>query len=77
MNTTVKWIYDAKGKPESVILSKNNYEKLLQYKEDLEDFRALKKYETSGEEGVPSDVVKRLVNGENPIKVYRYRSGTG
>jgi len=75
MNPTVKWIYDAKGKPESVILSKNNYEKLLQYKEDLEDIRALKDYETSGEEGFPSDVVKRLIDGENPIKVYRQYRG--
>lgn len=75
MNIAVKWIYDAKGKPESVILSKKNYEKLLKYKEDLEDIRALKDYETSGEEGFPSDVVERLVNGENPIKVYREYRG--
>ena len=75
MNTSVKWIYDAKGKPESVILSKNNYEKLLQCKEDLADIQALKNYETSGEEGFPSDVVKRLVDGENPIKVYRQYRG--
>jgi len=75
MNIAVKWIYDAKGKLESVILSKKNYEKLLKYKEDLEDIRALKDYETSGEEGFPSDVVERLVNGENPIKVYREYRG--
>lgn len=71
----VKWIYDEKGKPEAVILSKNNYEKLLRYKEDLEDIRALKDYETSGEEGFPTEVVNRLVDGENPIKVFREYRG--
>ena len=75
MNMAVKWIYDAKGKPESVILSKKSYEILLRYKEDLEDIRALKNYEVSGEEGFPSDVVERLVDGENPIKVYREYRG--
>ena len=60
MNISVKWIYDEKGKPESVVLSKKNYEKLLRYKEDLEDIRALKDYEASGEEGFPSEVVERL-----------------
>lgn len=77
MNIAVKWIYDEKGKPESVVLSKKNYEKLLRYKEDLEDIRALKDYEISGEEGFPSEVVERLVDGGNPIKVYReYRKLT-
>lgn len=75
MNMPVKWIYDEKGEPDSVILSKKNYEQLLQYKEDLEDIRALKDYETSREEGFPSEVVERLVDGKNPIKVYREYRG--
>jgi len=75
MNIAVKWICDEKGKPESVVLSKKNYEKLLGYKEDLDDIRALKDYEASGEEGFPSEVVERLVDGENPIKVYREYRG--
>ncbi len=75
MNIAVKWIYDENGKPESVVLSKKNYEKLLKYKEDLEDIQALKDYEASGEEGFPSDVVERLVDGKSPIKVYREYRG--
>ena len=75
MNMAVKWIYDEKGKPDAVILSKKDYEKLLRHKEDLEDIRALKDYETSGEEGFPSEVVERLVDGESPIKVYREYRG--
>ena len=75
MNMAVKWIYDEKGKPDSVILSKKNYEKLLGYKEDLEDIQALKNYEASGEEGFPSEVVERLIDGKNPIKVYREYRG--
>ncbi len=75
MNMAVKWIYDEKGKPESVILSKKNYEKLLRYKDDLEDIQALKDYETSGEEGFPAEVVKRLIDGESPIRVYREYRG--
>ena len=75
MNTIVKWIYDEKGEPESVILSKENYEKLLGYKEDLEDIQALKEYETSREEGFPADVIEKLIERENPIKVYREYRG--
>ena len=75
MNMADKWIYDEKGKPESVILSKKNYEKLLRYKDDLEDIQALKDYETSGEEGFPAEVVKRLIDGESPIRVYREYRG--
>ena len=75
MNIAVKWIHDEKGKPESVILSKKSYEKLLGYKEDLEDIRALKDYEASVEEGFPSEVLERLVDGKNPIKVFREYRG--
>ena len=75
MNMDVKWIYDEKGKPESAVLSKKNYEKLLRCKEELEDIRALKDYEASGEEGFPAEVVGRLVDGEHPIKVYREYRG--
>ncbi|PIQ96229.1 MAG: transcriptional regulator [Nitrospinae bacterium CG11_big_fil_rev_8_21_14_0_20_56_8] len=71
MNFPVKWIYDEKGKPESVVLSKEDYARLLRCKEDLEDIRALKQYEASREEGFPAAVVKRLVDGGNPIRVYR------
>lgn len=75
MNMAVKWIYDEKGKPDSVILSKAKYEKLLKCKDDLEDIQALKDYEVSGEEGFPSEVLESLLDGKNPIKVYREYRG--
>lgn len=75
MNRPVKWIYDEKGIPESVILSKKNYEQLLRCKEDLEDIQALKNFETSEEEGFPSEIVECLIEGKNPIKVYREYRG--
>ena len=59
----------------SMVLSKKDYEKLLGYKQDLEDIQALKEYEASGEEGFPAEVVARLVDGKSPIRVYREYRG--
>ncbi|GLU30129.1 MULTISPECIES: helix-turn-helix domain-containing protein [Brucella/Ochrobactrum group] len=51
----------------------------LEDKEDIEDIRRIEARIASGEdELIPSDIVDRLLDGENKIKVWReYRGMTG
>lgn len=77
MNISVKWIYDEKGKPESAVVPKKTFDKLLAMAENAEDIQAVKDFNASHEETFPSELVDRLIDGENPIKVYReYRGFT-
>ena len=57
-------------------MSKTNiYNNLLEKAEWLEDVVAYEKAKHDDDELVPSDVVKRLLSGENKIKVWReYRA---
>ena len=57
-------------------MSKTNiYNNLLEKAEWLEDAVAYEKAKHDDDELVPSDVVKRLLSGENKIKVWReYRA---
>ena len=53
------------------------WERLLTHIEELEDIRDLKKAIENPEESFPGDVVNRILDGENEIKVFRqYRHFT-
>jgi DNA-binding XRE family transcriptional regulator len=63
---------------EMVILSRGDYDALLrlaELAEDLEDLAAVEAYKqrvaAGEEEGVPSEFVDRLIDGESPIRVWR------
>ncbi|MBW8298158.1 MAG: helix-turn-helix transcriptional regulator [Hydrogenophaga sp.] len=63
---------------EMVVLSRKDYEALLQRLdrvEDLEDSLAIadfeKKLAAGQEELIPSEVVDRMVDGESPVRVWR------
>ena len=65
-----------------VILLRADYNRLLEASEDLADIAAYdlaKARIAAGEdELVPSDVAKRLISGENPVRVWRdYRGFSG
>jgi len=58
-----------------------NTEKLFQSDEDIQDIldydKAVLELENGGDELIPSEVVEALLDGENPIKVWReYRGQT-
>lgn len=67
------------GKPEWAVLPYDEYLKLLEQAEMLEDIRdydiAKAELENGGDELIPSEVVEALLDGENPIKVWREYRG--
>ena len=57
---------------EKVTISKEEYNALLEAKEDLEDIKAVEHALANPEEGMPHDlVVRMIVDEENPLKIYR------
>lgn len=57
---------------EKVTISKSEYEALLDAKEELEDIQAVEYALANPEEGMPSALVERMIiNGENPLTIYR------
>lgn len=74
-------IIERNGKPEWAVIPYDEYIELIEQAELLEDIRDFDKLSAkvaSGEEElIPSEVVDALLNGENPIKVWReYRAQT-
>ena len=63
------------GKPEWAILPYEEYLALLEQAEELEDIRdydaAKAALENGEDELIPSEVVDALIDGENPVKVWR------
>jgi hypothetical protein len=56
------------------VLPVEDYERLLEMAEDREDILAAERAEmrrNAGEEYVPSELVDRILDGENPLRVWR------
>ncbi len=72
-------IIERDGKPEWAILPYEDYLKLLEEAEMLEDIRdydaAKAELEKGGDELIPSEVVFAILDGENRIKVWREYRG--
>jgi len=67
-------IIEKDGKPEWAILPYEIYKQLLEDAEmlqDIQDYEAAKKAIDSGEELIPSQVTYAILDGQNPIKVWR------
>lgn len=70
-------IIEHEGKPEYAVLPYAEYLDLLGRLEDKEDMADVAAYRESNEETYPDTVVEALLNGKNPIKVFRrYRKMT-
>lgn len=67
------------GKPEWAVLPYDEYLKLLEQAEMLEDIRdydmAKAEIERGEDELIPAEVVYAILDGENPIKVWREYRG--
>ncbi|HVM80802.1 MAG TPA: helix-turn-helix transcriptional regulator [Stellaceae bacterium] len=69
-------IVEERGK-RFVLVPEKTYDRMLEDLEDLEDIRAFDRAKAKRQESVPLEVVKRLVAGENPMRVWReYRKLT-
>lgn len=60
---------------EVVTISKSEYEKLLVAKENYEDLLAVKEYKSNPQESVSSEFVKRMMEGEALLKLWREHRG--
>lgn len=67
------------GKPEYAVVPIDIYRRLLEMAEDVEDVRAydkaMQELESGEDELLPSEMVERLMNGENPLRVWREYRG--
>jgi DNA-binding XRE family transcriptional regulator len=69
-------VIEKKGRQFAVV-PLDEFEQLVQDAETLRDIRAYDAAKSRREEAFPSEVAKRLVSGENPIRVFRdYRGLT-
>lgn len=77
MNTAVS--FKTPNGEDMIVLSKSDYETLLERAELAEDIAALEAYRrklaAGEEEAIPEEFASRLIDGESPIRVYRELRG--
>ena len=77
MNTVVS--FKTPNGEEMIVLSRKDYEVLIERAELAEDIAAVDDYNrklaTGEEEAIPATFADRLIDGENPIRVYRELRG--
>jgi len=77
MNTVVS--FKTPNGEDMIVLSKSDYEALLERAELAEDIAAVDDYRrklaAGEEEAIPEEFASRLIDGENPIRVYRELRG--
>ncbi len=67
-------VIEKNGKPEWAVLPFEDYERLVaaaEMLEDIRDYDEAKQRLAAGEEVVPSEVVYAILDGENPLRVWR------
>lgn len=60
---------------EMVTIPREEYDRLLEAAEDLADLQAYDRAKADGGESYPADVVNRILDGENPVRVLREYRG--
>lgn len=75
MNKKVQVIEGPDGKPEYAVVPWTDFQRLSQAAEDREDAALIAAARESGEETFPQAVMDRLMDGENPTKVFREYRG--
>ncbi len=69
-------IIERNGKPEYAVLPYKNYLSIMERLEDLEDLKVVREFEADkNQEMFPSELVDRLIDGENRLKVWREYRG--
>lgn len=56
---------------EMVTIPRDEYDRLRQAAEDLSDLQAYDRAMEAGGESIPAEYVNRVLDGENPVRVYR------
>ncbi|MEO0653495.1 MAG: helix-turn-helix transcriptional regulator [Pseudomonadota bacterium] len=56
---------------DTIVIAREEYDRLLCARDELDDLRALAAYRTAPEDGMPHAFVTRLIDGEAPLRVIR------
>lgn len=56
---------------EMITIPREEYERLREAAEDLADLQAYDRAIAAGGESIPADAVRRMIDGESPLRVYR------
>jgi DNA-binding XRE family transcriptional regulator len=71
-------VIEKDGKPEWAVIQYTDYQRLIEAAEilqDIRDYDEAKKAIEDGEEVVPGEVVYAILDGANPIRVWREHRG--
>lgn len=71
---TIQYI-ENNGKRQYAIVPVDLFDKLLEKAEMLDDIKAFDAAISEDEESIPFDMLKRLMDGDNPLKVWREHRG--
>ncbi|MGA7979449.1 MAG: helix-turn-helix transcriptional regulator [Chromatiaceae bacterium] len=74
MNRNIQ-IIERDGKPEYAVVPYAEFERLCRLAEEAEDVRAYDMAMADEGEAVPHEVMRRLVEGESPLRVWREHRG--
>ncbi len=61
--------------PDTITITREEYQALIEARENLEDIQAVADYRANPGESVPSEFVNRMLNGENLLKLWREHRG--
>jgi DNA-binding XRE family transcriptional regulator len=68
-------VLEVEGKPRLAVIPLAEWQRIVERLEDAEDALAVRRWRADPSETIPADVVNRLLDGENKIKVWRMHRG--
>jgi DNA-binding XRE family transcriptional regulator len=68
-------VLEVEGKPSLAVIPLAEWQRIVERLEDAEDALAVRRWRADPGETIPADVVDRLLDGENKIKVWRMHRG--
>ncbi len=68
-------VLEVAGKPQLAVVPLAEWERIIERLEEAEDALSVRRWRANPGETVPADVVNRLLDGENKIKVWRIHRG--
>ncbi|MGQ0582975.1 MAG: helix-turn-helix domain-containing protein [Reyranella sp.] len=68
-------VLEVAGKPQLAVVPLAEWERIIERLEEAEDALSVRRWRASPGETVPADVVNRLLDGENKIRVWRVHRG--
>jgi DNA-binding XRE family transcriptional regulator len=68
-------VIEVEGKPSLAVVPLSEWQRIIERLEEAEDALAVRRWQANPGETVPAEIVDRLLDGENKIKVWRTHRG--